>query len=131
MKHYVEGFREGLQFCQCDGKGRSQQRVFLYEILGMNVSGSTFEGHHPHHHSETTDTHHASIRSGALLFHSISYTKNDLGSNHFLNQSGSIEAAVAVSDRPVRLNDPLYFFESTFLPRLLSDYYQLYSVHRI
>ncbi|MFY9270609.1 MAG: hypothetical protein WAO55_12785 [Candidatus Manganitrophaceae bacterium] len=108
---------------------------FIWGICPWNntssIAQASEEHHSSHHHSETTDTHHASKGAEHSCSGSISYTKSDLGSAHFLSQSGSIEATVAIFDRPVRLNCPPYFFNSTFLPRLLTDYYQLYSVYRI
>lgn len=78
-----------------------------------------------------SQTHHASRGTEHSCAGSISYSKSDLGSERYLSQTDPIGITVVVPDRPARLNDLPYFFELSFLPRLLTDYCQLYSVYRI
>ena len=88
---------------------------------------------HPasHAHSGSAETHHGSKGAEHSCSGSISYSKSDLGSDPLLNRAGAVEATVLVADRSAGLRCPPYFFESTSLPRLLTAYYQLYSVYRI
>lgn len=83
-----------------------------------------------HHRSGATDTHHASKGTEHSCSGSISYTQSDPGSDRLLNSAGPAIMTAMAADRPVRCNLP-YFFEATSLPRLLTAYYQLYSVYRI
>lgn len=85
---------------------------------------------HPNHH-EADDTHHASKGAEHSCSGSISYSKSDLGSDRLWSSAESSETAVFIVDPSSGLPHPPYFFELTFLPRLLTAYYQLYSVYRI
>lgn len=82
-------------------------------------------------HHQTDHTHHASKGSEHSCSGSISYSKSDLGSDRLLNPAGAIEATIADDISLSGRHDPSYFFELTSLPRLLTAYYQLYSVYRI
>jgi hypothetical protein len=83
-----------------------------------------------HAHSEATGPHHASKGTEHSCSGAVSYTKSDLGSDRLFDPAGPIEATPIVLYRCAGPNHP-YFFELIFLPRLLTEYYQLYSVYRI
>lgn len=85
---------------------------------------------HAEHAGRKSDTHHAAKGTEHSCSGAISYSKSDLGSDRLLNATGLIETTVLIANHPGS-NRPPYFFESTFLPKLLTAYYQLYSVYRI
>ncbi len=87
------------------------------------------DSHPQHHHHNADGTHHASKGAEHSCSGSISYTKSDFGSDRLLSPVGPV--TIRFADCPARLNHPPYFFESTILPRLLTAYYQLYSVYLI
>ncbi|MDC4204715.1 MAG: hypothetical protein MPW14_16145 [Candidatus Manganitrophus sp.] len=106
---------------------------FIWGICPWDNTLSAAQAGNPgaHGHSEATDPHHASKGTEHSCSGSISYSKSDLGSERCLSQTEPVGTTVVVPDRPIRLNDPSYFFELSFLPRLFTDYYQLYSIYRI
>lgn len=107
---------------------------FIWGICPWSPTASVAQAaetaHAAHGHHGMEETHHASKGTEHSCSGSISYTKSDLGSDRVLNRPGSVEATAITAGGPVRLNLP-YFFDATFLPRLLTAYHQLYSVYRI
>lgn len=86
------------------------------------------------HHGEADDTHHASKGSEHSCTGSISYSMkliNDRPPDHSTPiQDPTLSADPAVSLHQTRgLPRPL--LERHTLPKLLTEYYQLYSVYRI
>ncbi|MFY9271108.1 MAG: hypothetical protein WAO55_15300 [Candidatus Manganitrophaceae bacterium] len=87
--------------------------------------------HVGHGHREGDDTHHASKGSEHGCTGSISYTKKSEDSRYPLHAVAPLISLLAVASPPIGFDRHPYFFESTFLPKQLTEYYQLYSVYRI
>ena len=91
--------------------------------------------HTEHGHHGIDDTHHASKGTEHSCSGSISFTKNDPKAASSLRQPVSTQEGWLLSDPPSRLNeiDPFLkpLLERSTLPKLLTEYYQLYSVYRI
>jgi len=106
---------------------------FIWGICPWNsaAEAQAAEEHPPSRHaSERADTHHASKGTEHSCSGSISYTKSDFSSDRHLDPAEPVIVAATAANRSIRSHHP-YFFEATFLPRLLTAYYQLYSVYRI
>lgn len=94
------------------------------------------ESAHPlHDHHEADDTHHASKGAEHSCSGSISFTKNDLKADQTFCQSLSGHDPQRSADPAIRLIQdhgilkPL--LRRNVLPKLLTRYYQLYSVYRV
>lgn len=99
------------------------------------VAQQTGATHAKHGHHEVDDTHHASKGTEHSCSGSISLSKNNLKSDRPLCAnvfSENISLSTDLGFRPNHNHDFLrHLFERSTLPKLLAEYYQLYSVYRI
>lgn len=111
---------------------------WVWGICPWNSSSAVAEpleaAHAGHGHQGEDDTHHASKGTEHSCSGSISYSnksQNDRPHEQVVSLqsiSSSMDSAIYLSQFH-RYQKPL--FERSALPKLLSEYYQLYSVYRI
>lgn len=91
--------------------------------------------HANHGHHEVDDTHHASKGTEHSCSNSISISKNNLERDRPLYADVSLETISLSADLPFSSNHHHGFnkrlFERGALPKLFTEFYQLYSVYRI
>ncbi|HEY5600374.1 MAG TPA: hypothetical protein VIK48_06750 [Candidatus Manganitrophaceae bacterium] len=86
--------------------------------------------HERHGHHEADDAHHASKGTEHSCSGSISYSKNDFeaGRDQSISAHDS-SPSPGPAFRPDQIRPS--FHQRAFLPKLFTEYYQLYSVYRI
>lgn len=111
----------------------------IWGICPWDISSAAAQpleaAHTRHGHQATEDTHHASKGSEHSCSGAVSFTKNDLQKDkHLLQTVASVDCSVLTDlTRHVPSTGPLplSFSDTGVLPKLLSDFYQLYSNYRI
>ena len=112
---------------------------FIWGICPWSTTASVAQGAEAadvghSHHGEADGTHHASKGTEHSCTGSISYSmklKNDRPPDHGAPIQGLTVSADPVISLPQPHGLPRPLLERHTLPKLLTEYYQLYSVYRI
>lgn len=111
---------------------------FIWGICPWNSSSAVAQpaeaAHAAHGHHGMDDTHHASKGTEHSCSGAISYSQNNLKTDQALLASSPTQVPT-LTDPTVSSNQNSGFFklviERSTLPKIMTEFYQLYSIYRI